>query len=70
MLQEYKQIEEEIYETSSGSDSDEKYDRLDMSFNNQTFTKFQTPAATRRTAADGNNGLLSQYINMKSGSQH
>ena len=69
MLQEYKQIEEEIYETSSGSDSDEKYDRIDMSFN-QTFTKFQTPAVNRRTAADGNNGLLSQYVQMKSGSQH
>lgn len=71
MLQEYKQIEDEIYEISSGSDSDEKYDRYDMSFNNQTFKQFKTPAAnTRRTAAEGPNGLLSQYVQMKSGSQY
>ena len=29
MLQEYKLIEEELNEVSSGSDSDEKYDRFD-----------------------------------------
>ena len=67
MLQEYKQIEDEIYETSSGSDSDEKHDRFDMSFNNQTFTKFNAPGDIRRTAAEGHNGLLSQYCQMKSG---
>jgi len=69
MLQEYKMIEEELNEVSSGSDSDEKYDRIDMSFN---VAAFQARRAGG-TRADGPNGILSQYVKMKSsggGSQY
>lgn len=65
MLQEYKDIEDEIYEFSSGSDSDEKYDRYDMSSKGNFTMKSKTLAATRRTVSDNNSGLFRQYVQMK-----
>jgi hypothetical protein len=52
-----------LNDISSGSDSDEKYDRYDMSFNAANFQ-----SRLGATKVDGTNGLMSQYVKMKQSS--